>query len=175
MPFYSKRSLPYFAAALVLSALAAAGCANTFTSGLPEHIRTVEVHIFRNKTMYKSVEAWITRDIVDRINMDPSVRVASRNGDALITGEIMAVRRSTIRETTANEPGTVQITIEARFSFYDNKDRRFIIEDARVASDEVSLTSGIYEATAGETSEDGERAASRQIAAEIVRRTIGMW
>lgn len=160
---------------LALSLAVAAGCRSSFSSGLPDHIRTVEVHIFQNKTMYNSVEAWITRGIIDRINMDPSVRVSSRNGDALITGEIINVRRTTMRETTSNEPGTVQITIEAKFSFYDNKERRYIIEDAAVVSSDTGLSPGIYEASRGGVSEDGERGAAEQLAAEIVRRTVGMW
>ena len=142
---------------------------------MPNHIKTVEVHIFQNKTMYKSIEAWITRDIIDRINMDPSVRVSSRNGDALITGEILSVTRSTMRETTNNEPGTVQITITAKFSFYDNVQRRYIMEDVTVVSTDTGISPGIYEASRGGVSEDGERGAAKQLAAEIVRRTVGMW
>ncbi len=175
MPLQNKRFLTLCGLSLCLCLAAATGCRNSFSSGLPDHIRTVEVHIFQNKTMYDSIEAWITRDIVDRINMDPRIRVSSRNGDALITGEIIAVRRSTLRETTANEPGTVQITIEAKFSFYDNKERRYIIEDATVVSSDLGISPGIYEASRGGVSEDGERGAARQLAAEIVRRTVGMW
>lgn len=155
--------------------LAAAGCSNSFSSGLPEHIRTVEVHIFKNNTMTNSVESWVARGLIDRINMDPAVRVASVNGDAVITGEITSVTRSTMRGTTANEPGTVRIIIEAKFSFYDNKERRYIFEDVAVRSDATGISPGIYEATAGGTPEDGERNAAGALAAEIIRRTVGMW
>ena len=163
-------------AVMVLAAVAlmSAGCRTSTRSGMPEHIRTVEVHIFQNKTMYKGVEAWLTRDIIDRINMDPSVRVSSR-GDALITGEIVAVKRDTLRETTTNEPGTVRITIEATFSFYDQLKNRYIIEDAKIVSTETGQAAGIYESSRGGMSEEGERGAAKQLAAEIVRRTIGMW
>lgn len=159
----------------VLGLAPAAGCRTTTQSGLPQHINTVEVHIFQNKTMYKGIEGWITRDIIDRINADPRVRVSSRNGDALITGEIVAVRRAVLRETTTSEPGTVQITIEATFSFYDQVKRRYIAEDVSVVSSDTGMSPGIYEATRGGVSEDGERGAARQLAAEIVRRTVGMW
>ncbi len=158
-----------------VAVLLAAGCSNSFTSGLPDHIRTVEVQIFQNKTMYNSTEAWITRSIIDRINADPRIRVVSRNGDGLITGEILSVERSTLRETTTNEPGTVQITIHAQFSFYDNIQRRYLIEDMKIASSETGRSPGIYEHSLGGSSEEGERGAAAQIAAEIVRRTVGMW
>lgn len=164
------------AVALVATAFALfTGCSTSVRSGLPSHIRTVEVHIFQNKTMYKSIEAWITRDIIDRINGDPTIRVTSNNGDALITGEILNVTRETLRETTTNEPGTVRITLEASFSFYDNVKRRYIVEDVRVSSSHTGLSVGIYEASRGGTSEEGERNAAKALAAEIVRRTIAMW
>lgn len=162
-------------AVLAVTAVIAVGCRSTVSSGMPRHINTVEVHIFQNKTMYKSIEAWITRDIIDRINGDPRVRVSSRNGDALITGEILSVERSTLRETTTNEPGTVLITITAEFSFYDNIERRYIMEDVVVRSTETGMSPGIYESSRGGRSEEGERGAAKQLAAEIVRRTVGMW
>ena len=176
MPLLRKRlQLTGAIGLLALIAAAATGCRTSLNSGLPDGIRTVEVHIFQNKTMYNNIEAWVTRGIVDRINMDPAIRVAGSNGDALITGEITNVTRSTLRETTSNEPGTVQITISATFSFYDNNRRRFIIEDAEIVSSGTGMSYGVYEASRGGVSEDGERAASKHLAAEIVRRTIGMW
>lgn len=154
---------------------AASGCRTSTQSGLPNHIRTVEVHIFQNKTMYKDIETWVTRGIIDRINADPTIRVSSRNGDALITGEILAVDRTTLRETTSNQPGTVQITVLAEYSFYDNVQRRYIVENVPIRSSETGISPGIYEASRGGTRDEGERGAADQLAAEIVRRTIGMW
>ena len=171
----SGKIIRFFAFAAVMLTVLTVGCRTTTYSGMPRHIKTVEVHIFQNKTMYNSIEAWVTRDIIDRINMDPTIRVSSRNGDALITGEIVGVRRKTLRETTNNEPGTVLITVEARFSFYDNVKRQYIIEDMLVRSTETGMSPGIYEASRGGLSEEGEKGAAKQIAAEIVRRTVGMW
>lgn len=172
---FGSRKIAALLTVLGITALLAVGCRNTVNSGLPRHINTVEVHIFQNKTMYKSIEAWITRDIIDRINADPRVRVSSRNGDALITGEILAVDRSTLRETTTNEPGTVLITITAQFSFYDNIERRYIMEDVVIKSTDTGMSPGIYESSRGGRSEEGERGAAKQLAGEIVRRTVGMW
>ncbi len=160
---------------MVLAAVFLSGCYTTLNSGLPSHIRTVEVHIFQNKTMYDSIEAWVARDIIDRVNMDPSVRLVSRNGDAVLTGEITRVNRRTLRETTTNEPGTVLMSIEAVFSFYDNVNQRYLIEDMPVKSTDTGLLGGLYEASRGGSQEQGERGAAKQLAGEIVRRTVGMW
>lgn len=156
-------------------AATAAGCRTSTRSGLPDHIRTVEVHMFHNKTMYKGIEGTLTRRLIDRINADPTIRAVSRGGDAVITGEITAVKRRTLRETTTNEPGTVLITIEATYSFFDERSGRHIVEDATIASDATGIISGVFEASRGGMSEDGEQGAAKALADEIVRRTIGMW
>ncbi len=153
-----------------------AGCRTSTRSGLPDHIRTVEVHIFQNKTMYKGLEAEITRRIIDRINADARIRVVNSGGDAVITGEITKVGRSTIRETTTNEPGTVLITVEAEYSFYDQVDRRYLISDAKVHSTDTGMSSGLYEVTRESPKPSNvEISAAASAADEIVRRTIGMW
>ncbi|MCC8189449.1 MAG: LPS assembly lipoprotein LptE [Planctomycetes bacterium] len=175
MPGTTRRFIIAALLTLAVAGTLASGCRTSVSSGLPPHIRLVEVHIFQNKTMYKSIEAWITRDIIDRINLDPRIRVVSNNGDAVITGEIVDVRRETLRETTTNEPGTVRITIEATYSFYDQVRNVYIIEDAPINSAETGSSFGIYEYSRGGQSEEGERSAARAMAGEIVRRTIGMW
>ncbi|MDR1534405.1 MAG: LPS assembly lipoprotein LptE [Planctomycetota bacterium] len=172
------REKTYGGAAILLLGLAAAlaaGCRTSTTSGLPSHIRTVEVSLFQNKTMYKGIEGMVARYIIDRINADPAIQVVSGGGDAVISGEIAAVTRSTLRETTTNEPGTVLISIRAVYSFYDVKNRRFLIEDQELSSSLTGLSPGIYEASRGAESTQGEQGAARALAAEIVRKTIGKW
>lgn len=162
-------------AVVAVIAAFAAGCRTSTRSGLPEHIRTVEVHMFKNKTMYKGIEGTLTRRLIDRINGDPTIKAVSRGGDAVITGEITAVRRRTLRETTTNEPGTVLITIEATYSFFDERSGRHILRDATISSDATGIISGVFEASRGGRSEDGEQGAAMSLADEIARRTIGMW
>ncbi len=170
---YRSAAVAFCLAAFFLTLLT--GCSTSTKSGLPDHINTVEVQIFQNKTMYKSLEGLLTRGIIDRINADPNIRVASSNGDALITGEITNVRRSTLRETTNNQPGTVLITVEVRYSFYDNIQGVYLLNDVTAVSTETGMSYGIYEASRGRTSFDGEEGAVNALAAEIVRRTVGMW
>lgn len=169
----------YWCAALVGAVVALAatlGCRTSTRSGLPEHIRTVEVHLFQNKTMYKSIEAYVTRRIIDRINADPTIRVVQNNGDAVISGEITRVTRRTLRETTTNEPETVEIVVHATYSFYDAVDRRWLAADLPLASNVTGMGPGLYERLErGANPEPTEISASNALADEIVRRAIGMW
>lgn len=165
------------AIAVLLAALCTcAACRTTTKSGLPDHIRTVDVEIFRNTTMYKSIEGILARSIADAVSADPRVRLStSGSADAVITGEITTVTRSTLRDTTANEPGTVRIVITAKYSFYDTQAKRYLIRDKVVSSTSTGYSHGIYEASRGELSAQGERGAAEAIGAEIARQTIGMW
>lgn len=171
------RFAPLTAAVLCAAALLTVwGCTTTTrATGLPSHIRTVEVHIFQNNTMHKGLEGRLTRQIIDRINHDASIRVVSRGGDAVITGEITNVQRTTVRETTTDEPATVSMTVWATFSLYDRGEGRYLIEDATASSADASSSAGLYEAARGESSSLAEDGAMSALAREIARRTIGMW
>lgn len=165
----------FFAVALALALLLPTGCRTSVNSGLPKHIKTVEVEIFQNKTMYKSIEAWLTRDIIDEINADPTVRVVSNNGDAVIYGEIVNVTRQTLRDTTNSQPNTVKIVLDVSYSFYDNVKKTYIVDSKVLNSSSTGYSHGISEYGRGQISEDGERSAAKAVASEIVRQTIGMW
>lgn len=172
---YTWRAAAALAFGLAALFVAATGCRTTTRSGLPEHIRTVEVHLFRNTTMYKGVEAQVTRRIIDRINGDPRIRMVTNGGDAILDGEIVKIARYTLRETTTNEPGTVRFVITARYSLYDEESRRYIIEDAVVSSDATGMSTGLMETNRPGDLLQESRSAAEAVADEIVRRTVGMW
>ena len=131
--------------------------------------------MFNNKTMYKDLEGRLTRQVIDRLNADAHVRVVSSGGDAVITGEIINVSRRTLRETTTDEPATVQLVVTATYSFYDEIARRYIRDEIRVASNRSSGTAGLYEPSRGESVQAAEEGAMRALAQEIVWGTVAAW
>lgn len=167
--------LPALVLAAGLAIAVLPGCRTSTSSSLPEHIKTVEVNVFQNKTMYKGQEGVLTRRIIDRINADPHIRVVSHDGDAVITGEIVSITQSTVRQTTDDRPASVSVNVVAEFSFYDAREGRYLIEDARIGSSEAYSTAGYYDADRGENVTMAEDSALTAMAGEIVRRTIGMW
>lgn len=172
------RGISLALAALVCVAAIAAGpgCrTSTRSSGLAEHISTVEVEIFKNNTMFRGLEGRLTRAIIDGINRDAVIKAVSRGGDAIITGEITDVKRYTVRETTTDEPATVSLIVYTTFSFYDAVERRYILEDVQITSSDLSQAAGLYEASRGESMSLAEEGAMAAVAREIVRRTVGMW
>jgi hypothetical protein len=159
------------AAALLASA---AGCRTSTRSGLPDHIRTVEVHVFKNSTMTLGLEGKLTRAVIDSVNADPRIRVASR-GDAVLTGEITRYTRTTLRDTTTDELGTVKLVVEATYSLYDARSGVYLVDEAKFSSDELGLSYGVYEYAQDEREDVARNRILREMGAEIVRRTIGIW
>jgi len=156
--------------------LAGVGCPYSTQSGLPGHVRTVEVPTFKaRKTFYRHIEGKLTRRIKELVNLDPQVRVVNHGGDAVIEGEILGVDQATVRETKQDRPASVRLSITVTFSFTDEIEQRPLIQDQTLSSSQVSSVSGLYEVDRGEVRATAEDDAIDVLAREIVRRTLGMW
>lgn len=160
---------------LSLVALVSTGCPYSTRSGLPEHIRTVEVPVFRNSTKYKGLETKLTEELINRLQDDPQVRPVNGGGDATLEGEIIDVYRDVRRETRGDRPATVRVTVEVRYTFYDNVEQRAIVENATLQSTESSTTAGLFEVDRGEVQATAEDEAVRVLARDMIRRTVGAW
>lgn len=156
-------------------ALFAAGCTYSTRSGLPPHIKTVEVPMFKNRTFYKGLEGKLTRALIHRLNLDPHVRVVNSGGDATISGEIILVKNTPLRETTQDRPATMVVSIVTSFSFYDEVEQRPILTAVKLSSSQSSSAIGRVELDRGELLASAEEAAIQELAKTIARRTIGMW
>ncbi|HEX3177474.1 MAG TPA: LptE family protein [Methylomirabilota bacterium] len=77
-------------AVAVLAGLAALqACGYSFHGTLPEHIKTVAVPMFVNRTQQPAVESVITRAIVDAFATNGRLRVVRREeADSILEGEV---------------------------------------------------------------------------------------
>ena len=77
-------------AALLALACALAGCGYSFHGTLPDHIKTVAVPIFVNRTQQPAVESVITRAIVDAFATNGRLRVVrAEDADSILEGEVI--------------------------------------------------------------------------------------
>jgi hypothetical protein len=77
-------------AVLAAATWAAGGCGYSFHGTLPDHIRTVAVPIFVNRTQQPGVESVITRAVVDAFATNGRLRVVrSEDADAILDGEVI--------------------------------------------------------------------------------------
>lgn len=78
------------ALSLVLLAVALAGCGYSFRGNLPDHIKTVAVPVFTNKTSEPAVESLLTSAVVQAFASNGRLRVVKpEDADAILDGEVV--------------------------------------------------------------------------------------
>lgn len=151
------------------------GCRYSTHSGLPDHIKTVEVELFQNETFYKGLEQKLTQAVIEQINLTPNLKVVPRNGDAVLSGVIKKVNNTVVRQDMQDRPASVQTSIVAEYSLEDAIEGTMLYHNVRISSSRSSASAGLYDIDRGEARESAEDAAIRELAKEIVRRTLGAW
>ena len=75
---------------LALAALLLAGCGYSTRGSLPDHIKTVAVPIFKNRTLEAGVESAITSGVVNAFSSGGRVKVVPVDeADAILQGEVV--------------------------------------------------------------------------------------
>lgn len=75
---------------LVLAAVLLAGCGYSTRGSLPDHIKTVAVPIFKNRTLEPGVESAITSGVVNAFSSGGRVKVVPvEEADAILQGEVV--------------------------------------------------------------------------------------
>ena len=76
---------------LLLVALVTAGCGYSTRGSLPDHIKTVAMPIFKNRTLEPGVESAITSGVVNAFSSGGRVKVVPIDqADAILQGEVVA-------------------------------------------------------------------------------------
>lgn len=161
-------------AAALMACFLASGCYST-KSGLPDHIQTVAVPVFRNNTEYYGLESKLTRSIIAKLNLDPRIKVVNDGEDARIYGEIIDVEKRVLRETLKDDPVKLRLTITVKLYFHDKVQDVMLVDGVTIRSHHASSGTGEYDTRKGERRGDAETSALSELADEIVRNTIGMW
>ena len=155
------------------------GCRWSTRSGLPDHIRSVSVPMFGNTTQEYGLETALTAALRRAVNQDPRIRLANPGAaDAELTGRIVEVQRRSVRDNRDDRPATMQLTLHAEFSFYDDREGRWLIDGAVIDSSQTASAKGLYHVDRDprKTPEDAAIAgAIESLAGEIIRRSLGMW
>jgi len=108
--------------ALVVAAatLLLAGCGYSLRGSLPEHIRTVAVPVFTNKTETPAVENFLTRAVVDAFVTSGRLKVVRpEEADSILEGEIVGYQLNSLSYDSQANVREYRLTVTLNLQFRD--------------------------------------------------------
>ena len=155
-------------ALVALSALLCAGCGYSLRGNLPDHLRTVAVPVFQNRTPVPAVENFLTNAIVNAFATNGRLRVTSVDrADAILEGEITNYSLQSIAFDAAANVRQFRLTVTLNLRFRDVR-RNEVLFQRGGYSDRADFT---VPGTVAETISASE-GALQQAATEIARSVV---
>jgi hypothetical protein len=162
-------------ATLVAGLAACASCIYTAESSLPAHIRTVRIEMFDNRSGYPGMDALVVEELARAFHVDGTLRAVSRNADAVLSGAVVAVRRSVVQEDSLDDVVTGRVVVTASVTFVDVSSDTRLLDRASVLSTDTRGDAGLFRLRRGETEAAARDAAAAELARSIVRRVVEVW
>jgi len=179
------RAAAHVAAAALLAALGASGCAYSFSSSsLPSHLKTIAVPVFENETLDGLIADEVTRGLSDRFLEDNRLKVARASvADCVLDGRVTYYERKVYSYTPSQEPESYIVVVRIAAVLKDNVKNRDLWTEERIeasatypASGETSSSGTSGEATALPANEQEARArAIEKLAQDILARSLEQW
>ena len=154
-----------------LALLALGGCAYSFASGLPGHIRTIAIPLFANETS----EFGIAEEITDRLSTafvrDGTLRVVVDENEAssVLYGTVRTYSEEAAGFTREERVERFNITIIVDVRFVDRVNDEVLWESSRV------FGSATYENTGPDQRRTGLERAVEQVVQEVLNGVVAGW
>jgi len=158
----------FVTAVTLASALLSAGCGYSLRGNLPDHLRTVAVPVFQNRTSVPAVENFLTTAVVNAFATNGRLRVTRvEQADAILDGEIVGYLLQSIAFDSAANVRQYRLTVTLNLRFRDVRRNEVLFERANF-SDRADF---VVPGTVAETIPATETAL-QQAAAEIARSVV---
>lgn len=141
--------------------------------GFPEHIRTIYIESFENRTPQFELEQQIFTAMVDRVPSALGVQVGSRgNADAWLTGQILSYDDVAQNYSSDGAGGRVQVlqhqvSVSVSVRLVDTREN-VVLWEGRVSGN------GQY-APGSETEDAGRRIAIEDIVRDVIDGAMSQW
>lgn len=120
-----------------------AGCGYSFHGTLPEHVKTVAVPIFVNRTQQPAVEAVITRAIVDAFATNGRLRVVRpEEADSILEGEVLQYTVGAIAVDPALNVQQYRLGVTLNLRMRDVRLNRVLFEQTSITEQADFLVAG---------------------------------
>lgn len=161
-------------ASAVVAVVLLAGCNYGLRGGgFPEHIRTIHIESFENRTTQFDLEQQLFTAMVDRVPGALGVQVGSRaNADAHLSGQILGYDDAALNYSSTGAGGQVQVLqhqvrLSISVRLVDTREN-VVIWEGRVSG------TGQY-APSSETEDTGRRIAIDDIVRDVIDGAMSQW
>jgi outer membrane lipopolysaccharide assembly protein LptE/RlpB len=157
---------------LLLLAVGLAGCGYSFRGNLPDHIKTVAVPIFQNKTSEPAVESLLTSAVIDAFASNGRLRVVKpEEADAILTGEVVGYGIMSIAYDNLANVRQYRLIVTMNLRLRDVKKNETLFEQQGLKESADFQVLGAVSQTIG-AEEGAVRTAATQVARSIVSLTV---
>jgi hypothetical protein len=163
------------AAALLVAALAAPGCAYTVSGVLPGHLKTLAIPVFGNNTVEFRLADDVTQAVTEAFLVNGRLRIArERDADSVLRGTIVTYRNQVYGFTAQERATQYEVVLIVQIAFRDQvKNRILWKEDQLVVRTTYNVVGVGGEAAKTET--DGRRDVVQKLADQLVSRAVQGW
>jgi outer membrane lipopolysaccharide assembly protein LptE/RlpB len=154
-------------AALVLT-MAAGGCGYTLQGNLPDHLKTVSVPVFRNRTTEAGAESTITAAVINAFTTNGRLKVVSLDqADCILDGEVTGYQVQSLTYDSRLNLRSYRLTVTMNVRFRD-------VRRTELLWQQDSLVENVSFDVAGQVSDtiSREEGAVKQAALEIGRKIV---
>ena len=156
----------FLPAALVLAA--AAGCGYSLQGNLPDHLKTVSVPVFKNRTTESGAETTITAAVINAFTSNGRLKVVSLDqADSVLDGEVTGYQVQSLTYDSRLNLRSYRLTVTMNVRFRDLRRTELLWQENGLVED-VSFD------VAGQVSDtiSREEGAVKQAALEIGRKIV---
>ena len=160
------------ALALGLVVAAVAGCGYSLRGTLPEHIQTVAVPLFANKTGTPRVENLVTNGVITAFSTNGRLRVVKReDADAVLEGEVIGYSVASISYDAQANVRQYRLTVTMNLKLLDMKKSAVLFEEHSLSENaDFNVQNAVSQTIAVE--ETAVRSAATEIGRAIVSLTV---
>jgi outer membrane lipopolysaccharide assembly protein LptE/RlpB len=157
-------------AALLALACVLGGCGYSFHGTLPNHVKTIAVPIFINRTQQPAVEGVITRAIVDAFATNGRLRVVrTEDADSILEGEVLQYNVNAIAVDPSLNVQQYRLGVTLNLRMRDVRLNRLLFEQANFSEQADFLVAGSVAQTLSI-----EAGALQQAATQIARSVVSL-
>ena len=157
-----------FLSAVLVLAAAIGGCGYSLQGNLPDHLKTVSVPVFKNRTTESGAETTITAAVINAFTSNGRLKVVSLDqADSVLDGEVTGYQVQSLTYDSRLNLRSYRLTVTMNVRFRDLRRTELLWQENGLVED-VSFD------VAGQVSDtiSREEGAVKQAALEIGRKVV---